>query len=477
MIAASDFSPPLPSFPIPNIYLPLWYLFLVFVGIYMERRTHWFTRFNIFTVLMVSMFVRYGIAVPFSDGILPASSTQTPISTSQLLSWYAALTLTYIGIVAGVELVYRWRGNLPGPDLRAGPPAAETRAVAGLAAVLIGVVALVWIVLPWNDVLETFGAAFAPGHTAAQYRAHRDSYGLATHYAGSVLNYAGSFTRFAVLPGVLWVLWFQRAQSWALKGLFWFTLGFLGLIGLASGEKMPALLLVLGFIFALVLGSGARSIFTWRLSAIALLGVLIVIPVLYHFQVPTWNYLQLLTGSVYRETIEYSRVAQLRFAFYPDLHSFLYGQSSFVISGLERLLGFGSSSSLAPQFYIPAHSTGVGAGYAGTWNAGFFAEAWADFGFVGVIVEAVVVGIFVAAIDRWYQQGPKGPLQMGTYTALCVAVLYLTEVSLLTALWTFGLASLFLVYLVLARFPGESTHPLAQQAAVAEPLVPRQHIP
>jgi hypothetical protein len=42
---------------------------------------------------------------------------------------------------------------------------------------------------------------------------------------------------------------------------------------------------------------------------------------------------------------------------------------------------------------------------------------------------------------------------MGTYTALCLSALYVTEVALPTALWTFGLASGFLVYFVLRLFP------------------------
>jgi hypothetical protein len=305
------------------------------------------------------------------------------------------------------------------------------------------------------------------GHTAAQYRAHRVAYGGLTYYANSALNYAGSFSRFALLPCALWVLWFHRAQSLAIRVLFWITLGLLGVIGLVSGQKTPALLLILGFMIALVLGAGAPRVFNWKFVALALVGLLLVVPLLYHFQEPGKDYFALLFGSVYyRETFEYSRVPQLRFIFYPAPHPFLYGQSSFIISSFERVIGLAGSVAQAPEVYIPTHTPGVRAGYSGTWNAGFFAEAWADFGFVGVIVEAIFVGAYLALIDRWYQAGPKGPLHMGTYATFCVSALYLTEVSLLTALWTFGLLSLFLVYLALARFPLKAR---AIQAAPARP--------
>jgi hypothetical protein len=450
---ASDFVPPVPTFPIPNIYLPLWYVFLAAFGWYMERRTRCFSRFNIFTVFVVAMYLRYGLAVPFSDGVNPSSSTQTQVSTGQLLSWYGALVLTYLGIAAGVEIVYRWRGTIPGTAIFNGPRAVDNRALLAVAVVLIGIVGLTWIVLPWSELKASAAAIIGPGHSAAQYRAHRIAYGSLTSYSSSFLHYLGSFTRFALLPGMMWVLWFHRKQSILTHGLFWLSLGMLALIGVASGEKMPALLLGLGFLIALVLGAGAPRIFNWKFVGLAAVGILVAIPVLYHLQEPSWSYFQLLVGSIYRETIEYSRLGQLRFVFYPDLHPFLYGQSSFVIHAAERVVGIAGPAAQAPEVYIPAHSAGVEAGYNGTWNAGFFAEAWADFGFVGVIVESVIVGVLLASIQRWFEKGGMGPLALGTYTALCVASLYLTETALLTTLWTFGLLSVFLLYLVLARFP------------------------
>jgi hypothetical protein len=72
------------------------------------------------------------------------------------------------------------------------------------------------------------------------------------------------------------------------------------------------------------------------------------------------------------------------------------------------------------------------------------------------------VGIIVALIHRWYLRSGEGPLQMGTYVALCLSALYVTEVALPTALWTFGLLSGFLVYGFLrffapaGRVPAES---------------------
>jgi hypothetical protein len=452
---------PIPTFPIPNIYAPLWYLFLIAVGVYLERRTHWFTRFNVFTVFLVGMFVRYGIAVPFSDGVLPSSSTHTPISQDQLLSFYGALIVTYLGIVVGVELVHRLRDRLPKPPFLASPPSAETRALVVVAGVVMAIVGVVWILLPWRD----FAAGLLQAGHLAQLaaRLQRVTYGNATLYSNSAVDYVGSFARFAIMPAAVWVLYFHRAQSRVVHALFWVGLVMLALIGFASGQKTPELLLVIGFVVARLLIAGAPGIFNWKTVVGAVVFVFGLVPALYHFQASSWTYPQLTFGTVYRFTIEYSRVAQLRFVFYPNLHPFLYGTSSFVVRALARLGGVHLSGE-SPETYIPTHIASVGANYGGTWNAGFFADAWADFGWPGVIVAAIAAGMILAFIARWYEDSPRGPLQMGVYTAVCVSSLYLSEVALLTASWTFGLLSSFLVYWLLTYFPARQ-----QKSADVEP--------
>jgi hypothetical protein len=471
---ADDYVSPAPAFPIPNIYILLWYPFLILFGVYLERRTHWFSRFNIFTVFVVGMFVRYGVAVPFSDGILPSSSTHTPISTVELLSFYGALILTYIGIAAGVEVVYRWHARFPNPSYLASPAYAGTRALIVLAVAVMAVVALVWIVLPWRDFAAGLLQAGHLQQLAA--RLQRVTYGNATLYSNSALTYVGSFARFAIMPAVLWILYFHRGRSRIVHALFWVGLVALAVIGLASGQKTPELLLVIGFVIARLLLAGAPGIFNWKIASGAIAFVFGLVPALYHFQVPTWTYPQLVIATLYRFTIEYSRTAQLRFVFYPDLHPFLYGTSSFVVRTLARLVGIHVGGE-SPETYIPTHTAGVGAGYGGTWNAGFFADAWADFGWVGVIVAAVLVGVILAVIARWYEGSPKGPLQMGAYAAVCVSALYLSEVALLTASWTYGLLSSFLVYWMLGflsarrqRFADPLEPDLPQQSVARTPL-------
>jgi hypothetical protein len=432
------------------IRLAVWFAFLVLMGYLYQRETKWITRFSIFTVLMVTMLVRYGIAVPFSDTINPIS-THLSITQTQLNNYYAGVVLMYLGMLAGIVLVRRLSNRLPSVDTN-GPATVDVNALTIVAAVLIALVALVWIVLPW-DSFKGGVAAILAHHSAVDYRTHRVQYGGLTQYSVSALNYFGSFARFALFPALLWILWFHRRLSRRIAALFWLTLGLTVVIGVFSGQKLPALLVLLGFWFAYLLVRNRPNIFNWKLGLASVGFVTIVAPALYHLEFPSWPYGELFRATLARLSSEYSRVGQLRFMFYPDRHPYLHGFSSFVLRGAAHLVGIKTGDAESPESYIPAHSPGVGAAYGGTWNAGFFADAWADFGFIGIIVASIAAGVIVMLIHRWYVSSPQGPLQMGMYTALCMSVMSLSEVALPTSLWTYGLLSGFLVYLVLRPFP------------------------
>jgi len=167
-----------------NEIAPFWFLFLALVAIAFQKQTQWFTRFNIFTVLLVGMFVRYGIAVPLSDTINPTSSTHTPISQAQLINWYVALVITYVGVFIGAFIVYRW-ARWP-TLLRAWPSWVNTRALIIAATVVLALVVIVWVVLPWGD----FKAGLINAGHLQQLgaRAQRVTYGNSTLYSNSLLN-------------------------------------------------------------------------------------------------------------------------------------------------------------------------------------------------------------------------------------------------------------------------------------------------
>lgn len=433
-----------------------WFSFLGVMVYVFERQTRWLSRFSVFTVMLGALFLRYGITVPFTADV-NATVTGVPLSRPQLQNYYFSLVLMYLFVSIGISLVQRFTFRFSVAQLAATP--VDQRLLIGAATIVLALVVLVWIILPWPDFIAGLSSVFGSGHSTASYRLHRVTYGNKTLPGSSLLNYLGSFSRFAILPVILWVLYFHR-HRWKCQLLFWISLAVLGVIGVLSGQKLPALLLVLGFVIARLIIAGRPSLLNWKFLFGGLVFIGVLLPVLYHLQYPTWSYPRLVGGSIFRLSEENNRTAQLRYAFYPDRHPFLLGFGSFIVRTAARHVGVNTGDAESPETYIPSHVANVGPSYGGTWNAGFFAEAWADFGFIGVVLASTLVGAIVMLIYLWYERGPVGPLENGTYTAVCVSALYISDVSLTTAIWTFGLLSSFLVFwflsLVSTRFQGAS---------------------
>jgi hypothetical protein len=445
-----------------------------------QHLTSWITRFSIFTVFFVALFVRYGITVPFDNNVT-ADLAGIKMPAGALSNYYIALVMVYLTIAATLaafnsEAVLRrqvqrlpsWQGLvrqaqrlstrqvLPVSTRQPeGPtPRFEGSVNATLLAILILGVSLVvlitWVILPWRDFYSGLIFFSSLNHTSADYATHRVQYSQATAVGSSLLTYVGSFFRFAVLPPLAWIGLFQIRQTPALIPVVAVALGLLATIGLATGQKQPELYIGVGLALALLIRSRRPSLFNWKVGALVAVGIFVIIPTFYHFQYPQQSYQRLITTTIERLTSTYSMTAQLRFLFYPNIHPFLFGASSFYVETALKLLRFNISGLTPPEIYIPA--VVLGKAYdGGSWNTAFFAEAWADFGFVGCFVESVVVASLLAAVDRWYVNSGRGPITQGTYMTLLISSTYFTDTALSTALWTYGFLPAIILFWLLKR--------------------------
>jgi hypothetical protein len=425
-----------------------WFAFIVVMGAVYQRLTQWVTRFSIFTVFFVALFVRFGISVPFDNNITKETAGLS-MPPSALTDYYIALVLVYLTIAATLALFKL----LPSRPKRV---ASETPVNGNLLAVLILavsiVVAIIWVVLPWNDFRTGLVFFTSLHHSAADFATHRGQYGHGTAAALSSVAYIGGFLRFGVLPPLTWIGLFHMKQGRQLIPIVAFALGLLVIIGLATGEKQPELYIGVGLVLALLIRSEYPTLFSWRVAALVAIGIFGIIPVLYHFQYPQVGYSILLESTMVRLTSIYSFNAQLRFLFYPNIHPFLYGASSLYVETAMRLLHLASPGSTPPETYIPSVILGNG-NAGGSWNTAFFAEAWADFGFVGCFIESAVVALILAAVDGWYLNSGRGPITQGTYVALLISTIYFTDTALSTALWTYGFLPAIILCWLLKRYP------------------------
>ncbi len=443
-----------------------WGIFVLGMAIAFQWATRWLSKFSILTIALGALFLRFGPAVPLFDQVNP-QRTGVNIRSDQLIRYYLALILTYIGILVGVWAV-RYL-NVPWTTAPRKAIAPSTSLLLAMTGLIMGTVVLVWVILPWPRFVSGLFVLLSVSHTAADYTNQRVGYG--SDGLPSLVTYVGTWVRFALAPAMLWILYFLRRRNIWWRLLFWSQFLVLIAIGFVSGGKAYVVIPIIAYLVAHTLETGKPFVPLKTALGLAA-GLLILVVALYHVQLPFADLSRIVELSIYRLTGEYNRTAQLRFIYYPDVFPFMNGGTSPFLTKVAGLFGMNVRNVVPPETLLPTLLSGEGPVYNGTWNAAFFADAWADFGYVGVVLEALLAGLILGSIARWYDTSGQGPVEKGVYVALCTAGIWLTDVGLLTALWTYGLLSSFLVYAAfraLARAPGKPATESLNSIAVRSP--------
>lgn len=63
---------------------------------------------------------------------------------------------------------------------------------------------------------------------------------------------------------------------------------------------------------------------------------------------------------------------------------------------------------------------GAGISGSGQYTTMFLGEAWSNFGYIGLIISPIVVGLFIQSINIFFLKLPKSPLTVGIYTQLAI---------------------------------------------------------
>jgi hypothetical protein len=250
----------------------------------------------------------------------------------------------------------------------------------------------------------------------------------------------------------------SRGPVWRI--LFWGTFGLGMFLGVSSGQKMPAIFLLIGIGIAIYYNRGSIAINLARFKLWLLIGVglFVVLPALYKLQYSDTGYEWRLRSTFYRISSEYDRTLQLYFEIYPRIEPFLHGRSSPLV---DSLLGMPMSVDRIPERFIPIFY--LGPSYLNTWNAAFIGVAWADFGYPGVIAESVFVGAILYCFYFWFARTKRTALSMGLQVTSVMAASKLSEVSLTSDLLSFGLLSSAITYYLFKS--GAARAPADQRAA------------
>ena len=222
---------------------------------------------------------------------------------------------------------------------------------------------------------------------------------------------------------IAWMSYVAYAVAGVTKLLRWrvlFAVTFIGsiLLLLANTTVSPIFIFLLGFIIV-------RSVMgfkVWRLTEVAAaLGLLVLMLIVFK------NQDRIILKALHEAILGRIISGQL-LGFYmarnvfPNLEPFI----GFASTGtkIHELMGLPISPSYGILTMLHYNSIGVESGTAGHMTTIFMGEAWANFGYFGLVIAPLWVGAFVQAMNLWFISRPKTMVNVGLYAALATTCGY-----------------------------------------------------
>jgi len=202
------------------------------------------------------------------------------------------------------------------------------------------------------------------------------------------------------------------------KDFIWFIIMFISsfLILTYDLEKSPFIMFILGFLFLKVLIEGKikkKTLFIFSSFSMAL----ILLAYVYIAKITDFRLLfSYNSGIVGRILLSQSAGTYMSFEHFPKTYNFIgFASISKMLSQLFGINYVDRAARIMMAIFNPAR---VQAGTAGVMNSLFIAEAWANFGWIGVIFSPIYVGMFVQIIFMTFLKAKKTPISTGLFAYL-----------------------------------------------------------
>lgn len=200
------------------------------------------------------------------------------------------------------------------------------------------------------------------------------------------------------------------------KDFLWFMSMFVASFFIKTYDlsKAPFIFFILGFLFLYVLiqGEVSKKLFLF-FACIALILILLA----YYLVMDSANLVELFsynTGIGGRVFLTQAAGTYFAFEHFPSSSPFI-GFASFS-SFISDILGLPQSERAARIMMTIFHPSSVEAGLAGVMNSLFIAEAWANFGLMGVVISPIYVGFIVQLLFLFFLKSRKTPIMLGLFT-------------------------------------------------------------
>lgn len=220
--------------------------------------------------------------------------------------------------------------------------------------------------------------------------------------------------------GLTPILAYMAFAYWKLtqsrKDFLWFLLMFVASFFIKTYDlsKAPFIFFVLGFLFLHVLIQGGVSKKLFLFFALIAMFLILLAYYLVMDDVVLRELFSYNTGIGGRIFLTQAAGTYFAFEHFPSSSSFI-GFASFS-SFISDSLGLPHSERAARIMMTIFHPASVEAGLAGVMNSLFIAEAWANFGWIGVIISPIYVGFIIQLLFMFFLKSKKTPIMLGLFT-------------------------------------------------------------
>ena len=417
-----------------------WWLFLL-LAYFVFRRCIGYKQVNAFSVFLPLTLATNGILVPFSQQL---NEQITAFQIAKFSDYWLGLALMYVSMPLGILIAntFKKKNQLSGVELQDSEVVGNPRAVRiyFLIVILISLISIVQIYA--SGLGFDLYSYVTLKMDYMDYAAHR--YGFAEATRGWAYFLYNKLP-YGIAPLSVIIVWNARGLEKWKKAVF---LIILAIAIMQTGHKMPLIVLAACLVLSRVL---VRSHFRvsktiiWSSVAVLLAAMFVAIPLFYVMQGEE-TYGSAMFWAVERIFLEPARGLQLYFETYPAIHPFLRGASTGAIATL-----FGVKSYLPPSVYIPNEVLGI---ENTSYPVLFTGEAWADFGFAGIVLASVAVGFLLQIYNVWFFNQSKPRLEeVAVFISIVLSTIHLQASNLLTSLFSYGMLSSFLIYRLIRRWP------------------------
>ncbi|MFT5070411.1 MAG: hypothetical protein ACI8V8_000371 [Chitinophagales bacterium] len=251
------------------------------------------------------------------------------------------------------------------------------------------------------------------------------------------------------LPLLSFVAFAYYQKSKSLLDLSWFLITFFSALMILSYDlqKSPMAMFLTGFVFYIVWVNGKIALHKLAFIVFLFIGIIASFYIGFGNENIAHIFLSYNTGASGR--ILFSQLAGTFFSFE-------------FFDSMKEFIGFNSMSKLVNNFGIEyaeragrlimevINPKGIKEGTAGVQNTLFIGEAWANFGFLGLLLSPVYVGFMIGSLFYTLMRLPKTPLLIGIYVFFSykTAIIggfndYLYNVSTLSVFVLFGLILIY----------------------------------